>query len=261
MTNGPEPSPENIARRVAGAAPDGKPPPQAAPPPAPGRQAQSQSAAPDLPGFAPWPGFLGIAALILVPFALARDLATSLIERMSLGIDGLEPVIGQWGIELAGRMIGDPLRLGFALLLVTALVYGVLQLAGLAADGALGRGRAAAWTRAARTLSGRPAGVPRQRYLQASLGWGSDALLAPLRLGVTLFPMLGFLGTVIGLSGAIADLPEAVQDKDKLDPVLQDLYVAFDTTFLGLLGAILCLILVRLAEGRIDWLARRMAAD
>lgn len=212
------------------------------------------------PSFSPWRPFCALAALIVLPFVLTRDLGGDLLDTLSLSIDGLEPVIGQWGVEFAARLIGNTMRLAFLLGIVTAVLYGLLQLLGVGADRAwveAGPGtRRTGLIRAVHALSGRRCGSDRSGFLSASADWGSDTLLSPLRLGVTLFPMLGFLGTIVGLSGAIADLPEAVRDKDRLDPVLRNLYVAFDTTFMGLLGAILCLVLARLTESRIDALVR-----
>jgi biopolymer transport protein ExbB/TolQ len=105
-------------------------------------------------------------------------------------------------------------------------------------------------------LSGRSGFDDRIAYLRAAADWGADAVLAPLRVGVTVFPMLGFLGTVIGLSAAIAELPSAVKDNTKLQPVLDSLYVAFDTTFLGLIGALACILFVRVTEPHVDALGR-----
>lgn len=212
------------------------------------------------PYFRPWPPFFALIALIVLPFMVARDLGSDLLDAMLLQADRLEPLIGQWGIEFLGRALGDTMRLGFLLTIAGVLLYGILQLIALRTDRAWALAhpetRPYGWVQVAYAISGRQPGAGRGRYLSDCAAWGGDALLAPLRLGSTVFPMLGFLGTIVGLSGAIADLPSAVRNTDGLGPVLSDLYVAFDTTVLGLVGAILCLVLTRLAEGRIDTLRR-----
>ena len=77
-----------------------------------------------------------------------------------------------------------------------------------------------------------------------------------LRLGLTAYPMLGFLGTVVGLSGAIESLPNAIGNPDALRPVLTELHVAFDTTLIGLVGALICLVGARVLDGAWDRLSR-----
>ncbi|WP_407048049.1 hypothetical protein [Methyloraptor flagellatus] len=60
-----------------------------------------------------------------------------------------------------------------------------------------------------------------------------------IRRSLTLLPLLGFLGTVVGLSAAVADLPfgtGGVQSGD-LGASLRGLAVKFETTFLGLVGS------------------------
>ena len=138
------------------------------------------------------------------------------------------------------RAATNPIAIGMAILTAVILVYAALQALGMLAGGA-GNGSAAFLRR----IAGRPGPVTdAEAYRIALADHGQDRLNSPIRLGLTAFPMVGFLGTVIGLSGAIRDLPAAVQDKAKLPPVLDNLYVAFDTTALGLIGAILCLVLV-----------------
>ena len=55
-----------------------------------------------------------------------------------------------------------------------------------------------------------------------------------------LFTSLGFLGTIIGVSLAVAGLPAAMQAEDP-GALIAGLSTAFDTTFLGLSAAILLL--------------------
>ena len=57
----------------------------------------------------------------------------------------------------------------------------------------------------------------------------------------TLFTSLGFLGTIVGVSLAVGGLEAAMSEGETRDLVC-GLSIAFDTTFLGLSGAILLLI-------------------
>ena len=66
-----------------------------------------------------------------------------------------------------------------------------------------------------------------------------DASRLFVRRTLTLLPLLGFLGTVVGLSAAVAELPfgaGGVQSGD-LGAALRGLAVKFETTFLGLVGS------------------------
>ncbi len=54
----------------------------------------------------------------------------------------------------------------------------------------------------------------------------------------TLFPALGFLGTIIGVSLAVAGLDAAMKQNDPA-VLISGLATAFDTTFIGLVAAIL----------------------
>lgn len=65
---------------------------------------------------------------------------------------------------------------------------------------------------------------------------GIELLFYPLRQAQTLFPAVGFIGTVIGISGAIRSLPEVIQNQS-VDDLIASLHVAFDTTFIGLVVA------------------------
>lgn len=65
--------------------------------------------------------------------------------------------------------------------------------------------------------------------------------------GQAILTSLGFLGTVIGVSMAVAGLEQAMVEQEPV-PLIRGLSTAFDTTFLGLSGAILFLILRRMAK-------------
>lgn len=55
------------------------------------------------------------------------------------------------------------------------------------------------------------------------------------------FTSLGFLGTVVGVSLAVAGLPQAMNDNDPTELII-GLSAAFDTTFIGLSASVLVMI-------------------
>lgn len=63
----------------------------------------------------------------------------------------------------------------------------------------------------------------------------------------TLFTSVGFMGTIIGVSLAVAGLQDAMVEGDP-GALIGGLSTAFDTTFLGLLGAVLLMVLRRLGR-------------
>lgn len=70
----------------------------------------------------------------------------------------------------------------------------------------------------------------------------------------TIFTAMGFLGTIIGVSIAVAGLKQAMIDEDPA-MLIGGLSTAFDTTFLGLSGALALMILrkvIRFGGGQVD---------
>lgn len=190
--------------------------------------------------FRPWRTFLALLLAAALALYLAIEAGQAPFAALALWADSEGTAMGPYLQGLLSRAVTNPIAIGMAILTIVILAYAALQALGMLA-GSAGSGRAAFLRR----LSGRPGPVMDEvAYRNALADHGQDRLNSPIRLGLTAFPMVGFLGTVIGLSGAIRDLPAAVQDKAKLPPVLDNLYVAFDTTALGLIGAILCLVLV-----------------
>ncbi|SMX41939.1 MotA/TolQ/ExbB proton channel family protein [Maliponia aquimaris] len=192
----------------------------------------------------PWRSALICAALVAVTLAVLRDLG--LADPQAL----LEAPTGDTGSPLLTRITGDPVRLVFAAGCVAVALFALVQSLSLAIDAQLARApraRAGLPTLPAqlvRLLAGRRLhpGHPERRRMDAlTLATEGDTLADPLRMGLTAFPMLGFLGTVVGLSGAIESLPAAIGNPDALQPVLSELHVAFDTTLIGLVGALICL--------------------
>jgi biopolymer transport protein ExbB/TolQ len=63
--------------------------------------------------------------------------------------------------------------------------------------------------------------------------------LVPLQFSIWVLPLLGFIGTVVGITQAIAGLDKVLEvsrlaTSGGLDKVLAGLRFAFDTTFVGL---------------------------
>lgn len=92
-----------------------------------------------------------------------------------------------------------------------------------------------------RTLIDKADGWTQEAYLKAQRR--TDALLfRPIEFGVGALTMLGLLGTIVGLSFALADLP-AVLDPDAgteaKQQVLGSLGFAFVTTIIGIVGSLL----------------------
>lgn len=137
-----------------------------------------------------------------------------------------------WGDSggAAARLLDNAFCRGILALGVAALVYAMLELRGLSLE-LRGRPPRSSWItgRSARAIS-----MPQWQALRARRR-------APLTYAVFALPVLGFLGTVIGISGAIGDLGELFQSDDRstaLAEVLGQLRFAFDTTFLGLVGVL-----------------------
>lgn len=76
-----------------------------------------------------------------------------------------------------------------------------------------------------------------------------------LKACVWAMPMLGFLGTVLGISTAVSGFSGLLGNATQLEAVKQSLgsvttglSTAFDTTLLGIVGAVICMIALTLSE-------------
>lgn len=214
----------------------------------------------------PWRSLLICAALFALGLAVLRDLGLhdplTVLTDLGLAPDAPET---DGGGTLLLRIAADPVRLIFALGCCAMLLFAALQTLCLMLDTRLvlaqrrTSGVMGAPAQIIRLLSGRHLhiGHPESRREDAfQIAAEGDVMADPLRLGLTAFPMLGFLGTVVGLSGAIESLPAAMGNPDALQPVLSELHIAFDTTLLGLIGALICLAGSKMVEQAWDRLAR-----
>lgn len=86
---------------------------------------------------------------------------------------------------------------------------------------------------------------------------------APIAYAIWALPLLGFIGTVIGISGAIGGLGEVFGDsgrEEALQGVLSHLRFAFDTTFVGLAMAIPTMAMASILKMRSDSVRHAMVA-
>lgn len=157
------------------------------------------------------------------------------------GMLSLGQSLGQEADGILSRVLTDTFSRAILTTAVWACVYGMLQIWGCRSDLAPSPGRIKAWLLARdHTI----ALTAHQSALQGPEIW--QALVrrrsAPLGYAVWILPTMGFLGTVLGISGAIGDMSGVFdQSGDRtsaLASVLTNLEFAFDTTFAGLLGAI-----------------------
>lgn len=89
-------------------------------------------------------------------------------------------------------------------------------------------------------------GIPEQKPVfdeNIFLVSGYAYAMRPLRDAVTLFPGLGFLGTVVGISIAIGGL-ESILEGESPQELTTGLRTAFDTTFLGLCASLVLGVLI-----------------
>lgn len=81
-------------------------------------------------------------------------------------------------------------------------------------------------------------GIPRDFSCDGFITEGGyDLSVSPIQTAAALFPGLGFLGTVIGISTAIGGV-EDVLNGGSPTSLLSGLHVAFDTTFIGLVASL-----------------------
>lgn len=73
---------------------------------------------------------------------------------------------------------------------------------------------------------------------------------SPIRDAAVIFPAIGFIGTVIGVSLAIGGLNSVIETGDTA-PLLDGLRIAFDTTLLGLVASVVLTMLLYLIQSRI----------
>ena len=139
--------------------------------------------------------------------------------------------------DLAQRLFGNAFVVLIGVVGLWAFVFGLLQLWAFQAGsrGLLARLAGQAGPSPA-VVSTADAGVDAGLFAER---WDHLAAIrmAPLSYAIWALPLLGFIGTVIGISAAIGDLGQVFGQGDRdtaLAAVLGSLQFAFDTTFAGL---------------------------
>lgn len=216
---------------------------------------------------------------ILVSFGKSHHVKTPLIAP-SLAIAGalallglsvfatlfpLTPADESASISIARYLNND---LCFLILLIGtwAIAYGILQLYGSELEiEALKSGKDES------KLKRRLTGAVEYKYLLENEGVEEPTLrasiiadrfdahrmvkIAPITYSIWVLPLMGFIGTVIGISGAIGDLGNVFAEAGRgeaLTGVLAYLRYAFDTTFVGLAMVIPTMALATLHKARSD---------
>lgn len=162
----------------------------------------------------------------LVPLILSSLIAAAAVTLAA----GMVPDIATPDGSAAARMLTNDFCRVIFTLGATATVYALMEYFGSAMDRA-GRLVPGAW------LCGRSAEALSPALWDAQ----QQRRLAPLQYAIFALPLLGFIGTVIGISGAIGGLGIVFDSDDRgaaLADVLGDLRYAFDTTFAGLAGVL-----------------------
>lgn len=165
----------------------------------------------------------------LQPGLLAGGLAVIAWAAMQQAGAGFEGILG--------RVMSDPFSRAILSLAVWACAFGMFQICAWRSDRAVMQSSVARWLLARDQVM-----VVRQEEVAEM--WQSLTLRrsAALSYAVWILPTLGFLGTVLGISGAIGEMSGIFSDNaDRgaaLAQVLGNLEFAFDTTFAGLVGAV-----------------------
>lgn len=188
--------------------------------------------------------------LIAPALALSGVLAVALAALLAT-VFPATPESEVSAVSLA-RYLANPFCLGIFVLGGWAVVYGALMLWGAALErrallsgldaSPFARRVTAAMERAALLGAQGAADVSLEGQLASDRFEGHRALrAAPLGYAIWALPLFGFIGTVIGISGAIGGLGAVFADtgrEEALAGVLGALRYAFDTTFVGLAAVI-----------------------
>lgn len=132
------------------------------------------------------------------------------------------------------------------------LCYAVLVVVSLGARVRMRRNglRMSAVNRLAHRLCGVPFPQPDHDDWRRFVDHGADYAIAPMRDAALIYPGLGFLGTVVGISISVGGLAKALASQD-LTELTTGLRIAFDTTFFGLVASLLISLLVLAAQARL----------
>lgn len=174
------------------------------------------------------------AANLIMPLGLSGLIATAAVAGGGWVVPAAEEGAA---LSLLQRLFGNPFVVLIGLVGGWAFFFGLIQLWAFQSGNAL-----------VARLAGHAGAAPdvvmaaSDTRLTAALfteRWDhlSAVRMAPLSYAIWALPLLGFIGTVIGISDAIGDLGSVFADGDRqeaLGSVLGALQFAFDTTFVGL---------------------------
>lgn len=175
------------------------------------------------------------SAYLAMPLGLSGLLAVGMIA----GVGWALPVGDDAsGFALLGRLLDSPFVVLIGIVGLWAFLFGLLHIWAFQSGS-----RGVMAFLAGHVGPSQPPVATSDASLTASLfaeRWDHLATIrmAPLSYAIWGLPLLGFIGTVIGISGAIGDLGSVFGDADReeaLASVLAELQFAFDTTFAGLI--------------------------
>ena len=215
---------------------------------------------------------------IAPPLIMSLSLSGSVVASFLALATPFDGELGAMFQPIVERFLGNGFSRTILILFLAAAVYGLLQMIGIAIDrrrlrsmGQTGnpRRRSSWLARLLARLAGRgqpakvewPDAIPDdlhdfadryclQRQHYAELG------MLPLRFATWALPLLGFIGTVVGVASSIGGLEVVIatgpggQPTEGLMTVLGGLRFAFDTTLLGLLAVIPVMVLQMFLGGR-----------
>ena len=201
---------------------------------------------------------------VMPPLILSAAIAVALLASFLTFATTSDGAAAAGAGGLVERFLGNDFSRAIVFVFLTSAIYGGMQLAGAGVDrdrlSLLGTPNAVvrtSWLAAdfrADLLPGDPHDIADrysfQRHRHAELG------LLPLRFSVWVLPLLGLIGTVVGIARSLTGLEAVIapgaggDSAEGLLVVLGGLQFAFDTTLLGLASAIPVMLLQMVLGGR-----------
>ena len=185
-----------------------------------------------------------------------------LIPDLEARADQSAGYVAQYLYEVSVRIL-KVVCLPMALVLIASVGYALCLAAASRAQLRALSERAKPTTELRTSLVGRVIGwlvglpnLARDEALERFVDRGGAYATAPLRDAVTLFPAVGFLGTVVGVTIALGGLQQVMASaKGGAGRLLDGLMTAFDTTFLGLLAALVLTVVLFVIDAAIAQIA------
>lgn len=173
------------------------------------------------------------AANLVMPMGLSGLLAAAAVAG---GGWALPPAEEGAALGMLQRLFGNPFVVLIGFVGFWAFFFGLIQLWAFQSGGPLVARLAGHSGVAPNVMAASDANLTAALFTER---WDHLAAIrmAPLSYAIWALPLLGFIGTVIGISDAIGDLGSVFADGDRqeaLGSVLGALQFAFDTTFAGL---------------------------